>query len=163
MAASFEFTIFVPKDLGLKNVQRAVQNALKNTAKNVQTDFKVVTQTWDHKPAFPIKDISNASQLGQEVSTTDEVFGYVEEGTRPHIITPKRGRVLFIPGVNSRPKTRPRVIGSNKGGRDSTFVYTRRVQHPGTEAREFSPTIAKKWQAELPDIVQRAIDAEVPH
>lgn len=161
MAASFDFKVFVPKDLGLKATKSAVRNALKNTAKNVQVDFKVVTQTWEHKPDFAEKDISNGSQIGVEVSTDDAIFGYVEEGTRPHIITPKRARVLFIPGVNYRPKTRPGYIGSNKGGRDNTFVYTKLVRHPGTKAREFSQTIAKKWQAELPDIVQRAIDSEI--
>lgn len=153
--------VFVPKDLGFKNVERAVKNALKNTAKNVDVDFKVVTQTWNHKPGFDTKDISNGSHIGVEVSTDDKIFGYVEEGTKPHIIVPKRGKMLFIPGVNYRAKTRPRYIGSNKGGRDNTFVYTKLVQHPGTEAREFSETIAKKWQKELPDIVQRAIDSEV--
>lgn len=153
--------VFVPKDLGLKNVERAVKNALKNTAKNVEVDFKTVTQTWNHKPAFDTTDISNSNQIGVEVSTSDEIFGYVEEGTKPHIITPKRGKVLFIPGVNYRAKTRPRVIGSNKGGRDNTFVFTRLVQHPGTKAREFSDTIARKWEKELPDIVQRSIDSEV--
>ena len=43
----------------------------------------------------------------------------VHEGTRPHVITPKNGRVLRFP---------------SKGG---SIVYTQKVNHPGTKAVPF--------------------------
>ena len=94
------------------------------------------------------------------IATTDTIYGYVNDGTRPHIIVPRRARVLAF-GTGGSPKTAPRVIGSQPGSRGGKMVFTRRVNHPGTEARAFDETIAKKWQREAPQVLQRAIDSEV--
>lgn len=62
-----------------------------------------------------------------------DVAGFNEYGTRPHVIRPRRARVLRFP----------------VGGR---IVYARRVNHPGTPARPwFYPTM-ETW----PQLVRRA-------
>jgi hypothetical protein len=53
------------------------------------------------------------------------------------------------------------VIGSGGGSKGGATVFTKRVQHPGTDAREFSEVIAEKWEEQLPMLLQRAIDAEL--
>ena len=77
------------------------------------------------------------------VGTDNEVYHYVDEGTRPHIIRPVRAsRLRFKSGYNA--KTKPRKIGSQAGGAFGDTVYAMQVRHPGSKAREFSPTIQKR-------------------
>jgi hypothetical protein len=149
--------VFIPRDLVLdpQKLARAVDNALDAAAEGALVDFKVTTQTWSRKVAFMV-----VKQHGRRVvGTDDEIYGYVTEGTRPHVIV-ARGKALAFPGAGFRPKSRVRVIGSNKGNKGSGMVFTKQVNHPGTEAREFEEVIAEKWRTELPRTMQRAIDAE---
>ncbi len=141
-----------------KGLLKAIDNGMKATAKGIAVDFKVTTQTWKHKPKF---ETESTGPLGYIVGTDDDIYNFVSGGTRPHIITPKNGKVLTWVGAAYRPKTAPRVIGSKKGGNDNTIVYTKIVHHPGNKARDFEFVIAEKWQKEIGTIVQRAIDAEV--
>lgn len=150
--------VILPKKqlLNRQQMERAIENALNQAAKAVQVDFKVTTQTWQHDVEFKIE-----SSPGERIiSTTDEIYGYVSGGTRPHPIVAKPGKTLVF-GTPSRAKTTPRVIGSGSGSKGSSIIYTKRVQHPGTQAREFDQVISKKWEKELPDLLQRAIDSEV--
>lgn len=150
--------VILPKKnlLTAQQMARAVENALNQSAKAVQVDFEVTTQTWEHKPDFKIQ----SSPGERTISTTDEIYGYVTGGTKPHVITPKNAKVLVF-GAPSRAKTTPGVIGSGSGSKGSQIIHTKRVHHPGTQAREFEQTIAKKWEKEFPDQMQRAIDSEV--
>lgn len=139
-----------------RKLTRAIENTLSATALGVKADFGVVTQTWSKRPAFTI-----TKKLGERViRTTDEVFGYVDRGTRPHIIRSRSGKGLsFRSGY--RAKTRPRTIGSTSGGALGDWVHAKAVRHPGTEARKFSEEIAKKWSHQLPQLLQRSIDSEL--
>ena len=53
---------------------------------------------------------------------------FVELGTRPHVITPRRAKVLAW-GTNNRLSGRPRS--------GSGMVFARRVNHPGTKPQPF--------------------------
>lgn len=137
-----------------KKLSRVVENALSSAALGVKADFGVTVQTWSHKPKFTI-----TKKLGERViKTTDEIYGYVDRGTRPHVIRAKRGGVLAFKGTY-RAKSRPRSISSTSGGASGASVFAKAVRHPGTKARKFSETIAEKWDKQLPQIVQRAIDS----
>lgn len=135
---------------------RAIENTLDGVAKDIKVDFDVTTQTWKDRPAF-----STEKREGyRSVSTEDEIYGYVNFGTRPHVIMPVRARALrFQTGF--RPKTRVRFIGSNVGGTSGPFVGARQVQHPGSEGRAFDETIQSKWDALMQNTFQRAIDSEI--
>lgn len=144
------------KGLDAKRYQRAVENALDGIAKDMRVDFNVTTQTWQQQPEFTIEKAEGSRTVG----TDNEIYGYVNDGTRPHIIAPKRGKALAF-GVGGHPKTRPNVIGSSAGSQGTTFVTTRGiVQHPGTAPRNFAKAIAEKWRKQARTVLQRAIDAE---
>lgn len=138
----------------LPKIKRAIENTLTAAAKGVKVDYGVVTQTWENKPEV---DIESGPGF-RIVRPRGKIFGYVDQGTPPHIIRAKAGGVLVF-GVGGTAKTRPRVIASGAGSQGNTIVKTPMVQHPGTKAREFSKTIAAKWQRELPRIMQRALAA----
>jgi hypothetical protein len=63
--------------------------------------------------------------------------GFVEFGTKPHEIRPKRGRVLRWPAKGSA-----RLSGAPKSG--GAVIFARRVEHPGTKAKPFMLPGARK-------------------
>lgn len=136
---------------------RALTNALNGVAKDIQIDLKVTTQTWRHRVEFPI---ASPSPYRRTISTDDEIYGYVNDGTRPHIIRPKGGGVLVFrtPFVS---KTLPNQIMSRAGSTGADEVIARGVHHPGTTARKFDVAIQQKWDKQFRDIMQRAVDSEV--
>lgn len=129
--------------------RRAIKEALQAEAALVQADFEKTTATWDSAPSF---DISADGEFGVVIGTDDENYQRVDEGTRPHVIVAKGKALAFTPGGSA--KTRPRVIGSSGGSKGSGVVFTKRVNHPGTEGRDFSGVIAEKAGADLEAQVQ---------
>lgn len=122
-----------------------LQNTLTALGKDLLVDFEVTTQTWREQPPFAVaQDASSVT-----VSTDNAVYGYINDGTavRYATMTPD-----FIA------KTRVQWIGSGPGAGGVAFINKNRPR-PGIKAREFDTEIKKKWDAILPDIIQRMIDA----
>lgn len=146
-----------PKELfSLAAVARAIKTTLQDTAKDARADLERTTATWEHQVDFAITPIPD----GLKVDTNDRIWRMVDRGTRPHIIVPRRAKILVF-GPGARAKTAPRVIGSGAGSTGGAPVVARRVNHPGTDARQFSDVVQEKYQAELPRRMQAAIDAAV--
>lgn len=87
---------------------------------------------------------------------------YVEEGTRPHDITPKAKKALAwaATGAGARLSGRPR--SATRRGAFGGMIVRRRVHHPGTRAHPFMVPGAKKAMAGAglaQGIVQRWNDA----
>lgn len=122
----------------------------------IMGDFNKTTRTWEHNVDF--KGVVKDSREGVtvEVSTKDKIYGYVDQGTRPHIIRPRRAKALAF-ASRYKAKTTVRVIGSHKGGSGGKTVFAQEVHHPGTDAREFSHLIQAKWQPRLKRQVEAAI------
>lgn len=158
MAASLK--VFVPKGLVADpaKLARAVANGLDAAQAGALEDFRVTTQTWDHQPEF-VKQSPDAGT--RVVGTDDTIYGFVNDGTRPHVIVGKPGKGLAFGAGGFRAKTRVGAIRSNKGSKGSPTIVRPKVNHPGTEARKFDEAIAEKWQKQLPIAMQRAIDSEV--
>lgn len=150
--------IKAPKDaLGVKALERAIKNTLNAAAKGAQVDFKVTTRTWVTKPEFTI-DVSDPGK--RIVGTDSAIYGFVDKGTKPHIIRPKRaGGVLSFMGTAYVAKTTPGVIGSKASRNNNSIVNTRMVQHPGNVARKFSIVIRDKWAGQMRLRMQSAIVA----
>lgn len=124
-------------------------NAMRKDNTETKRDFESTTATWEHEVKFQ-SEISLA--LGGPASyvwTDDEIYRYVDLGTRPHEIwagfyTGKSDKkVLAFPSAFA-PKTTPNVLGSQAGSSGGPTVFTPYVQHPGTKPRNFSKLIQKK-------------------
>ena len=136
-----------------REIEGALNNALTQTAKAIQVDYRVTTKTWDHQPVFEIKTPAKFERL---IFTTDKIYLFVSGGTRPHVIKPKNASMLrFQAGYSA--KTSVRVIGSTAGGSSGRVIYSRGVMHPGTKARQFPEVIGKKWEREWPRQLDRAM------
>ncbi len=140
-----------------KKLGREIRNALDHTANIIRDDFKKTIKTWNHKPTFN----KSVKFRKAEVSTTDEIYGFVVRGTRAHPITPKAGGLLrFRSGFKA--KSRPRIISSRPGGSSGPFVTAKRVSHPGTKPRDFDKEIAKRRKKNLNNLVRLAINRSIP-
>lgn len=144
----------IPKNaLDPARFKAVINQALDSEAKRVHAAFESTASDFDDKPTFAIK----VSGLGQrEISTNHKIYGYVNFGTAPHIISPVTRRFLAFPGFSS-PKTRPGVLGSTGGHTAGPEVFARQVHHPGTKPRKFDKLIAKEAQSLLARAINSAI------
>jgi hypothetical protein len=148
----------VPKRLlKSKDVEKAVAAAVNSSLEVIERDFKRTTRTWEHKVAFTvIKAGMNGGALEGAVGTDDDVFNFVDKGTKPHLILPNSAQALhFQTGYAS--KTSPNVVGSHTGGPSGGFVFADHVNHPGIEARNLSDEIIRRRQGMLESRVEQAI------
>lgn len=154
-------SVIVPPKLEAKRVIRALRNGMSNAARDVVADFKTTTATWKHQPEFKVTEVSAAEWI---ISTDDKVWSMLDDGTKPHIIRPKRAKLLRFQwgGQGSyKAKTKPGYLGSSKGKVSGPIVFRKQVRHPGTKPRKWTDAAKVKWDRELGDIVQRAISTEV--
>ncbi len=136
---------------------RALINAMNGVAKDIQVDFKTTTQSWEHKVDFPIQQPNAYRRI---VATDDEVYGWVNDGTKAHDIFPKKKILVFK--TPFKPKTVPNKIMSGPGSKGTNVAISKRgVHHPGTKARKFDVAIKNKWDKEFGVIMQRALDSEI--
>lgn len=133
-------------DIG--RIERAVRDAMAEAGEEAIALYEQCTSTWERQPVFEAVVVSD----GVIVGTDDPIFQYVDEGTAPHPILPKAGRVLRFRGGYSA-KTSPGQLGSGGGGASGGVVFTRRVNHPGTKARDFTALVQQQMQNVLPVII----------
>lgn len=135
-------------------------NSLRSVANDVKKDFEATVKTWDHKPKFESAISLKGAGPQFLVGTDDEIYGYVDKGTKPHVIKPKRAKVLRFAGTY-RAKTSPGVIGSSSGGSSGAEVFSRGVKHPGTKARNFEEAIGRKWEKAFKGRMEEAMKRAV--
>ena len=128
-----------------------MKKAAETIRKDALADFKKTTANWKHKPKFASKITLGQGEITVQVATDDAVYGYVDKGTRPHIIRAKTKRGLLFKGRirKSKPKTIPNVVGSFPGTPGEGWIRKNSVRHPGTKARNFTKHIAKTTKTEL--------------
>lgn len=144
--------VFVPRTASAQAQARVIAHVLDEAAAGALRDFQSTTATWQHKPGFAVEAPSPDGRL---VGTDDEIYGYVNGGTRAHTIRPRKKRLRFP--SKFRAKTRPGALRSTRGSRGGPVVFARAVRHPGTKARHFDEAIAAKWQRRIPGLIRQAI------
>lgn len=156
-----KLTPILPKGVGTWDtlrLMRTLENSLDACAAGARVDFQATVETWDKKPEFKI----GKKPLERTVYTENEIYAYVNDGTRPHTIQPKNpdGALVFFKD-GFKPKTRVKGLYSNKGRKaDKNLVFLKHVDHPGTEARNYDVAVEEKWQKRMVEIMQRSIDSE---
>lgn len=122
--------------------------------------FEAVVSDWEHKPDFQARMKVDAHQIEVTVKPTGDnakIWRYVDEGTRPHVIRPRRAKALsFRTGYSARTRA-PARAHAGTGRATGEQVSARLVQHPGTEARGFTGDIVAQFQPWFKDALQEAI------
>jgi hypothetical protein len=126
-----------------KKILAVCQETGDEVARIAEKDLNEVVSDWKNQPLFVTEYRGN--QKGSLVWTINatgdekaiEIFGYVDQGTEPHIIRPvNASRLRFSSGYQA--KTAPIANAQAGSGRSSgDVVFAKEVHHPGTEAREF--------------------------
>jgi len=111
----------------------------------IKKDYQETVKTWEHKVVFT-SIISLKGGPSVLVGTDDEIYGMVNNGTKPHDIAPKNPKGKLVYQVTYVAKTQPGVIGSGPGGKSGKYTMRGRVHHPGFKARKFDDAINKKWK-----------------
>lgn len=130
--------------------------ATRKAGNDIRKDFELTTETWSKKPKFEV--VYQVKPNGPEVlvGTDNEIYRYVNEGTKPHPIFPVRAKALrFQSGYTA--KTVPGQLYSRAGGAFGETVFRGYVMHPGTEARKFDEIIQKTWRSKFKSRMEEAM------
>lgn len=128
----------------VKVMEAAMRKATHDLRGKIMADFRSTVQTWEHAVNFRSRTEASGGNLVLYVYTADEIYRYVNDGTKPHIIKARNKPNLSV-RMGFHPKTMPGRIQSGAGGYDGPVRFTPKVSHPGTVARNFAYTISQKY------------------
>lgn len=123
-------------------VNSRVTLAAYNVARSAQSALRSRTASWHPPVTFTI---TGGLEDGLTIGTDDNRFLWYDQGTKPHYIVPRSGRVLKL---NDR--------GASKS-MTRKVPFTRRVYHPGIRARHVTDEVAADAQERLETAVDAAI------
>ena len=110
--------------------------------------FEFVVANWKNRVTFKARKFVRADSISINVfpDKHKDIWGYVVNGTPPHVIRPKGPWTLkFRTGY--KPKTLPPAKFGGPGKATGPVVRAKVVHHPGTDARPFPKEIMKDEQA----------------
>lgn len=144
-----------------KTITAAAGKGLDKTIADARQKLDAVVATWSNQPGFEITARDTGKTLGRDLSIYGNVkavriFHYVDLGTKPHIIKPRKARALRFQG-NYNPKTRFRARFGGPGKASGKFFFRGIVHHPGTKAREFGEVYREEAARELRVNVSREL------
>lgn len=145
MILSAIFKVIKPSRLREDAMRLALLNGMRRMGTKIKQDFEKTVATWKNKPKFEVLVSLTKPGPTVVVDTNDPIYRYVSEGTKPHVILPKRAKALAFKGTYTA-KTVPGVIESRAGGSGGADVFSQGVLHPGTKPRRFQKLIADKWR-----------------
>ena len=135
-----------PKKLKQDKFRLAFLSGMHKVGRDTVKEYQKTVATWAHKVTFEylvsLQQQGPTMTAGVSGGEGAQIWRYVNEGTRPHVILPKGDKSLaFQSGYNA--KTTPGLISSKAGGAYGDVVFARGVLHPGTEPRDFDKAIVK--------------------
>jgi hypothetical protein len=143
-----------------KMVEVETEYELRATGQELKTSNDKVVRSWSHKPTFRAEYNKSASFKTVKVVAQGRykaIWGYVDLGTKPHVIRAKNKPFLaFQTGYSAR--TAP-IAKFNQGTGQKFGAWKRKkeVNHPGTKARKFTETFFKELSPPFPDRIQAAV------
>lgn len=143
-----------------KYVEFEVTQELIATGQELKTSNDKVVRDWQHKVTFRAQYSKSAAIRSVKVvaqGRNKNLWGWIDLGTKPHIIRAKNKPFLaFQTGYSAR--TAP-VAKFNQGTGQKFGAWRRKkeVNHPGTKARKFTETFLKELSPAFPDRIQAAV------
>ena len=144
-----------------KQCRIEMRNGLQEIGEEWRAHYLRVVQQWSNKPQFTSRvRVPEKNTITLYVFAEGEnalIWGYVDKGTKPHIIRSKGDYPLRFRGGYSA-RTQP-VAQYNQGdGRaHGQWVSKYQVNHPGNEARKFGEDAEKKIRPKFDRVLNNAI------
>lgn len=132
--------------LDMDRVVEELSDSLEQLKGQLINDFRGTVASWDTQVDFAGRKYILTDELRLIVYPTGagaQIWTYVNEGTRPHLIQAK-GRKPLRFKTGYRAKTQPGSASSGAGGASGPWASKRAVHHPGTTGRHFEKPIAAK-------------------
>jgi hypothetical protein len=117
----------------------------------------LTTATWKHQVKFEKLTQVGPKSVEVLVDTDDEIYKYVNEGTKAHDIIAKNAPTLAFPSLFT-PKSQPGRQTSGAGSSGGPTVFTPYVHHPGTKARGFDKVIMKTFTPKFKRRMEQAMN-----
>lgn len=142
-------SVIKPKDFSEARFLGKMLDVMQKAANTFENDFGQTTKTWDHDVPFDKKVTKKPNQLEAEASTSDQIYIWANDGTKPHEIwagayTGKSEKTRLAFSSDFVPKTKPGIIDSGPGFVGPVDTFVPMVHHPGGEPRKFDEAIKKK-------------------
>lgn len=110
-----------------------INKHLDTVAKRTRGRLQVKVSSWKRKPTF---DITTSAPFEREISTDSDVFKFQDGGTKAHKIRARPGGWLRF-----------------FWARQSRFVTTQAVNHPGTVAANWTRKAARQAETDLAKLI----------
>jgi len=121
----------------------AMQEAGHKTGKEAVRLFRGTVRSWRHQPTFDYAVEAKGSSFDVLAGTSDAIYGFVDEGTRPHVIAAVHAPYLAFQ-LGYKAKTTPGSLQSRAGGATGKMAFAKVVHHPGIRARGFTKLVKQK-------------------
>lgn len=139
-----KFRTITPQLLPQKVFDEAFERASREMERDVKGAFSDAVSAWKHQPTWRGYVRVDNTSIYISVGTTDEIFKFVDEGTIPHIIRPKRPGG-FLHWVST----------------DGADHFAKEVHHPGTKAQEITKSIHDIWINMMPEYFEKHLSQAV--
>lgn len=135
--------------------RKELEKGLDNVGKALVKSHERIVRDWKTEIKFKSRRIVTPRKISVVVFPTGEnakIWIFVDKGTDEHEIKPKKpgGTLVFRWGGKGSytPKTMAKPARTVAGGGTvrGPIVYRKKVDHPGSEGRDFSGQIAKTGQ-----------------
>jgi hypothetical protein len=146
-----------PARLQEKKMNDALKRELETISKDMLFDFEVTVYTWNKKPKFQRLLSVGPGSVDILVGTDDEIYKYVDEGTKRHFVAPKNAPALAWQ-TGYAPKTVAGKMIAQPGGAFGNFAYDAKGHFvKGIKARKFTKTIQKSWEKKFKTRMEKAM------
>lgn len=143
----------IPKNTLDANVlAAALRKEIRKESRAVERELGYPSRRWKHRVDFKIDETNEGANIG----TNDKIYTYVDQGTKPHIIKPKKAKVLVF-NSKFKAKTKPDSLSSSAGRSEPPKVFAKIVKHPGIKARGFVKLVAVRSRRRFQTAINRAI------
>jgi len=127
-----------------KQIEQQMDRRVKPT---LVKSHEAIVKNWKSDIGFKARKFISGDQIAISINATGrdkEIWRHVDQGTKPHVILPKNvPRLRFKTGYKPKTLAKPARTVSGGGVATGPTVYAKKVNHPGSEAREFTKTIAE--------------------
>lgn len=141
-------TAIKAKSPNFRQARDVMLEEMRKISEEMQKDFAATTETWSKQPKFNTNLSLEGNRPSIEITTDDEVYGYVDQGTKAHFVAPVKAKALAFPATYNA-KTSPGVIGSQSGGASGAMAFSKGHMVSGIKPRKFSQKIVEKWRSEF--------------
>lgn len=139
-----------------KQVKAELRKELTKQGKYLLEQFQDIVSDWKHKPNFRLQVRIQRNRMTITVfaqGQNADIWKYVDEGTKAHVIRPKGKKPLRFKG-GYVPRTTPIAEYGGLGKATGNWTSAKQVYHPGTKAREFTVTIGDEFQPLFSSVIE---------